>query len=102
MPKRLWLSVHRPELSDESAATRAGFAAGHEVGALACSLYPDGIMIEATAGLAEAVAKTATLLHSGWDRPIFEATFAHDDVLIRADLLLPVAGGWHVSRRLAV
>ena len=54
-------------------------------------------MIEATAGLADAVAKTATLLHSGWDRPIFEATFAHDDVLIRADLMLPVPGGWHVA-----
>ena len=96
-PKRLWLSVHRAELSDETAATRAGFAAGHEVGALACSLYPDGIMIEATAGLADAAAMTAKLLTTGWDRPIFEATFIHEDVLIRADLLLPVAGGWHVA-----
>lgn len=96
-PKRLWLSVHRPELASETSATLAGFATGHDVGALACSLYPDGVMVEATAGLTHAITATKQLFEEGWDRPIFEATFVHDDVLIRADLLLPVAGGWHLA-----
>ena len=44
-PRRLWLSVHRPHLSEETAAVTASFAAGHEVGAIACALHPDGHMI---------------------------------------------------------
>ncbi len=33
-PRRLWLSVHRPELAEESAGVRAAFADGHRVGDL--------------------------------------------------------------------
>lgn len=96
-PKRLWLSVHRPELADEQAAVTMAFADGHRIGALACSLYPDGIMIGDEAGLSAAMEQTAGLLASGWDRPIFEGTFAHDGVLVRVDLMLPTAAGWHVA-----
>jgi hypothetical protein len=96
-PKRLWLSVHRPDLAEESDGMRAGFAAGHQVGDLACSLYPDGIMISAERGVGQAVADTAALLASGWDKPVFEATFAHDGVLVRVDLLLPDGDSWHVA-----
>lgn len=46
-PKRLWLSVHRPDLAEQNAGIRAAFADGHRVGDLACSLYPDGVMIGA-------------------------------------------------------
>ena len=31
------------------------------------------------------------------DKPIFEATFAHEGVLVRVDLLVPQADGWHVA-----
>ena len=96
-PKRLWLSVHRPELADEEAAVSAGMAVGHDVGALACQLYPDGHMITAERGLAAAVTETAELLAQGWDRPLFEATFAYEDVLVRVDLLLPGQAGWQVA-----
>ena len=64
-PKRLWLSVHRPELAEESAGVRAGFADGHRVGDLACSLYPEGAMISAELGLGKAVDDTAALLATG-------------------------------------
>ncbi len=96
-PKRLWLSVHRPELSEESAAVQLSFAAGHEVGALACALLPGGHMVEADKGLQAAIVETASLIADGWRQPIFEATFAHDDVLVRADLMIPSSGGWHVA-----
>lgn len=96
-PKRLWLSVHRPELAEETAAVTAGFHVGHEVGALACALLPGGHMVEAEDGLSAAVEETATLLASGWDRPIFEATFVHEDVLVRVDLMVPTEQGWHVA-----
>ncbi|MFN3725229.1 MAG: DUF2779 domain-containing protein [Allosphingosinicella sp.] len=55
-------------------------------------------MIEAEPDLASAVAETARLIASGWRRPIFEGTFAHDGVLIRADLMLPIKQtAWHVA-----
>lgn len=96
-PRRLWLSVHRPEAADVSAAVRAGFADGHRIGALACSLYPDGMMIDDAGGLGAALDRTAWLLAAGEHRPLFEATFARDGVLVRVDLMLPDGNGWHVA-----
>src|SRR6187402_2843421 len=80
-PKRLWLSVHRPDLAEHDEGAQARFATGHEVGAVACALLPDGVMVEAEPDLAAALATTQALLDSGSDRPIFEATLQHDGVL---------------------
>ncbi len=97
-PKRLWLSVHRRELAEQDEGTEARFATGHEVGAIACALLPDGVMIEAEPDLAAALATTQALLDSGHDRPIFEATLEHDGVLVRIDVLEPDGfGGWHMA-----
>lgn len=96
-PKRLWLSVHNPGLSIVSAGTRIAFADGHRVGDLACALNPDGIMVSADNGLASAVEQTASLMRDDWTKPLFEATFAHEDVLVRVDLMLPEKDGWHVA-----
>ncbi|MXO70280.1 DUF2779 domain-containing protein [Alteraurantiacibacter buctensis] len=96
-PKRLWLSVHRPELADEQPDMQRGFAEGHRVGELACSLVPGGVMVSAEGGMGRAVEQTSSLLAQGHDRPIFEATFAHDGVLVRVDILEPVEGGWHMA-----
>ncbi len=38
----------------------------------------------------------ADTIDGGADFPIFEATFRHEGVLIRADVLIPDGGGWHV------
>lgn len=89
--------MQRPDLAEESTGIRAAFADGHRVGDLACSLYPGGVMISAEQGLGRAVEDTAALLASGWRAPVFEATFAHEGVLVRADLLLPDDDGWHVA-----
>ena len=50
-PKKLWLSVHRRELAEVQAQSELRFAAGHEVGAIACELAPGGVMIEVQGGL---------------------------------------------------
>lgn len=97
-PKRLWLSVHRRDLAEQDEGAEARFAAGHEVGAIACALLPDGVMVEAEPDLAAALATTHALLDGGHDRPIFEATLEHDGVLVRIDVLEPDgAGGWHMA-----
>jgi hypothetical protein len=97
-PKRLWLSVHRPELAESDEGAEARFATGHEVGAIACALLPDGIMVEAEPDLAAALASTEVLLGQDRQVPIFEATLQHEGVLVRIDVLEPDGtGGWHMA-----
>jgi hypothetical protein len=52
-------------------------------------------MVEARPDIAAAVDRTAELLHQQPARPIFEATFVHENVLVRVDILEPhPAGRW--------
>lgn len=95
-PKRLWLQVHRTELQEVSSETVMAFGHGHTVGAVAQALQPDGILIE-TDNLSEALAATRRVMAEQPDRPIFEATFEHDGLLIRADVMTPEAGGYRMT-----
>ncbi len=96
-PKRLWLQVHRPELAVRDEGAEARFATGHEVGAIAYGLLPDGVMVEAEPDLTAALSATKALLAGGHDRPIFEATLEHDGVLVRIDILEPDGDGWRMA-----
>ena len=97
-PKRLWLAVHRSDLAVVDAGAKMRFGVGHEAGAIACSLYPHGVMIEADPDLAAALESTRTLLASGNADVVFEATFAHDGILVRVDIIeKDGAGGWRVA-----
>lgn len=93
-PRRLWLEIYKPELREDSAATRASFDVGHTVGELARQLYdPDGkgSTIEVSRDAFEAsFTRTAELL--GERRPIFEAGFTSDETCAFADVLLPKRG----------
>ncbi|WP_418024079.1 DUF2779 domain-containing protein [Paracoccus sp. TD-10] len=96
-PKRLWLHVHRAELADIDDAAAAGFAAGNTIGAIACSLLPDGVMVKADPDLKAALRTTEQLIAEGHPGPIFEATFSHDGVLVRIDILeRDASGGWAI------
>lgn len=91
-PRRLWLQVRRPELLQTSAADERNFQIGFEVGEVARSLYPDGILIEQR-DLSQALVETQAAIANHPDRPIFEATFERGRVLAQADLLLPEGAG---------
>jgi hypothetical protein len=88
----LWLEIHRPKLRDDSAATQASFAVGHQVGDIARQLYDPkgkGVLIDPQAeGFEAAFARTQALLQSA--QPIFEASFRAEGALALADVLLPV------------
>jgi hypothetical protein len=86
-PKRLWLSVHSPELGNFESSSNARLASGNDVGAIACELHPDGVMVAAEPNLATALATTSKLIAEGHPGPIFEATFQYEGVLIRADII---------------
>ena len=94
-PKRLWLEVHCPDLREDSSATQASFAVGHQVGNIAQRLYdPEGkgALIDPQAeGFDTAFARTQTLLRSA--QPIFEAGFRAEGALAFADVMLPVRKG---------
>lgn len=93
-PKRLWLQVHKPELAEVDPAAEARFRDGNKVGEVARQLYPGGDFID-TLNRKEALARTASALESG-HKPISEAAFLHNDVLVRADLLVPEATGYRL------
>jgi len=91
--RRLWLELHHPELAELSAATRAAFATGHEVGDVARALYSarygEGPTIAYEGGLGQAVSATKRLLADAADqRPIYEATVRYQGILVRLDVLL--------------
>jgi hypothetical protein len=100
--KRLWLEVHRPDLRVDSAATRASFRVGHQVGAIAQQLYDEkgeGTTIELRPGrIDEALAETLAAMET--PGPIFEAGFTIDGALSFADVLLRTGSsdtsGWRM------
>jgi len=93
-PKRLWLSVHRPELAENSTDVPGRIRVGFQVGEVARRLYDpagSGSLIEIQSdGYNAAFARTQTLLRT--DRPIFEGGFQASGAVAFADILLPVAG----------
>ena len=85
--KRLWLAVHRPELEAYGADTQRRFTAGHGVGEVARELYPGGVLIGDGASLSQALRETEQALERPGDVTLYEATFRHKGVMIRADVL---------------
>jgi hypothetical protein len=101
--RRVHLEVNRPELARYSKQTEAAFALGHDVGEVAVRLYggDEGTYIDYAGGsLAPALAQTRELMTSLFRAPVFEATLQHDGVLVREDVLLPVAMGERESWRI--
>ena len=87
--KRLYLEVHQPELAGEpDERTQAVLEQGHEVGRWAQKRFPAGLLIEASPQeMAKALKQTEQALADRQYGAIFEATFAHDNVLARVDVL---------------
>lgn len=97
-PRRLWLGWHDPEPRLEPQPGTI-LAVGTDVGVAARLLVPGGVLIdEGPEQHAEAVAQTSELIGDPAVLAIFEAAFAFDRVLIRADILerLP-RGGWRLA-----
>ena len=97
-PKRLYLEKFHPELAEITDKMEAMFAVGHEVGAVARSLYgtPESVEIPFDRKTSRMVEATREILASGARFPIFEATFEYDGILVRADVLIPSGDGWRL------
>ena len=96
-PKRLWLQTNRRDLATpDSDRTKRLYQVGNEVGEVAQRLHPSGILIEDQDNLTAAIANTKIALETYPDRPLFEAAFQHDGLLVRSDLLLPTSHGYRM------
>jgi len=95
-PKKLHLEKHHKELGVISSQMEALFAGGNQVGDIAQQLYGTDDAVEIAFNFKTMVAKTRRLVEDGADFPIFEASFRHENVLIRADVMIPEGDGWHV------
>lgn len=86
--RRLWLAAYKPELAQVSEGTERVFGIGHEVGDLARAVYGPGTLIEVeNDDFRPALARTHELLKGEEGFPLFEATFQHDGLLVRLDVL---------------
>ena len=94
-PKRLYLHTHQPDLADDS-GTEYPFLVGKQVGKVARTLYPGGILIEHQDDLPRALAETESLLTSSNANLLFEPAIQYDGVLIRADVLAKKEEGLHL------
>lgn len=92
-PKKVHLEKHHPELGEVSTQTESLFATGHQVGAIAQQLYGTADSVEVAFDFKTMLAETKALIDAGADFPIFEATFRHEGVLVRVDVLIPDGEG---------
>lgn len=86
--KRLWLSVHKPELAPlPLPAQQRLFDQGTRVGELARAEFPGGLLIDADhKHIPEAIQQSQIAVNDGID-VLFEGCFVHEDVRVRPDIL---------------
>ena len=89
-PKLIWSAYNAKHLFPEvDAALQAVFDQGHEVGAFAKQMFPNGIEIDADPTDFEGAIQL-TQKHLPSRRPVFEATVSANGGYARADILNPV------------
>jgi len=86
--KALYLTVHSPELASEvSEGQQMIFDQGHAVGIEAQERFPGGVLIDAPhTDHRLALDQTQSAIEAG-ALTLYEATFQHDGVLVKADIL---------------
>ncbi len=92
--RRLWLQVNEP-LEQEPPAPGSPAAIGIEIGRMAQTLFPGGVLVEEVPWEHDqAVERTAALMRDPAVPAIFEAAFRHDDIRLRVDILHRRPDGW--------
>src|SRR4051794_39755796 len=92
--RRLWLNVREPAEWEE-AASGSVEDIGLEIGRMAHSLFPGGVLVEEKPWEhAAAVVRTAALMADRSVPAIFEAAFEHNGVRVRVDVLERLPRGY--------
>ena len=96
--KLLWWQIQEPDAPElePDAATQFIFDQGHEVGRLAQTYVPGGVLIDVPHTERERrLRETAEALRGG-AKVLYEPAFEHDGVLVLADILERRRGGWNL------
>lgn len=94
--KRLWLEIHRPDLCEDSAGTKASFDIGHQVGDIARQIYDpqgEGTFLDLKKLGFSVLLEQSEVLCQTSQQPIFEAGFVAGGALSLADVMLPTRQG---------
>lgn len=91
--KALHLAIHQPKLGKYSTQSQKSFANGLEVGKIARSLFPGGILIN---NFKWKDKMDDTVLALKTKKVIFEATFSYNSVPIQVDILEPTDKGYNL------
>jgi CRISPR/Cas system-associated exonuclease Cas4 (RecB family) len=96
--KMLYLARYQSDLAGPDPDKQAKMELGRSVGEIAKKKWrtADSVEVPYNEDATVMLAKTRELLDAGVSAPIFESTFAHDGVLIRADVMIPTPDGWEV------
>jgi len=94
--KLLWFTSHNIKSSQEmDAGAKDRLKVGEEVGNMAKKLFPDGVEIDFNINdVNSMVEKTFEAIMSG--KPIYEATFLSEGILVRVDLMTKGDNGWNM------
>jgi predicted RecB family nuclease len=96
--KMLWWLVHEPDAEELEVdpAQQFLFDRGHEVGRVAQTYVPGGVLIDVPhRERRRRLAATAEALRAG-AKVLYEAAFEHKNVMVVADILERVRGGWNL------
>lgn len=93
-PKRLFLSVHKPDILESSDTGAHAFNIGYEVHDAFRSLCADAVLVGHDDDLSAALSETHDILSQRTARPILEATLCHGGVLVRIDCLARESQGY--------
>ena len=90
-----WLQHRKQVEAVSTLADELRMTEGREVHHKARSLRPDGLTPSSSEGAASAEA-TASLIGRSSTKSVYEATFASDPFVARADMLVRAQGAWDV------
>lgn len=98
--KSLYLEKYHPELKSVDSGTEALFETGHQVGDAALGLFPGGIMVPYSengvdVSKDEQIRRTEEAMAKG-AKVIYEATFRHDNIFVKVDILKKGRHGWEM------
>ena len=96
-PKALYLEKYRPELKTGPTESQERlFSLGADVHLIARELFPGGTEIPHE-GLTfrQKIAETASMIQNRAET-VYEATFSHDGVLVKADIIRRMPEGWEL------
>jgi hypothetical protein len=85
--RKLWLEVHDPDKAQVDESMERVFEIGHQVGELAQRMFPGGVLIGHDQDLGSALEETKQRMSEPGPVTLFEATFRHQGVLVRVDVL---------------